>query len=94
MVKPGNCILRHHSAIALCGGGLTSLGLFGPREAAAGRGPRTSDCGTARTRPNDMVGTKGEAMGFGDLGAGRARERAGAGAGIRGLTEGRREKTE
>jgi len=93
MAKPGNCIFRRHSALAVRGGGFTSLGLFGPREAAAGRGPRTSDSGTARTRPNDMVGTKGDAMRFGTSGwAGRGSVRGRGG--NSGLTEGRREKTE
>ena len=62
MAKPGNCIFRRHSALAVYGGGLRAFGLFGLREAGrgkrprgAGRGPRAGDCGTTRARPNDIV---------------------------------------
>ena len=59
--ETGQLYFPTHSAVAVCGGDLRPLGLFGLRTAAraagrgAGRGKRTSDCGTARTRPNHMV---------------------------------------
>jgi hypothetical protein len=65
-----------------------------------GRDGRRQPAGiTGHCNPPGRKGTDGEAMGFGDLGAGRVTERGGNGAccgraGIRELTEGRREKTE